>query len=499
MGLLDIFDNVRRLFSVNTQAPKPPGDGAIERQFGARSAVSERMVSNIQSWYRLYINDPPWRNDDVHPLGLPGAIGREFARNTLSEFSVTISGGPRADYLNDCLHDVVLPTLQKHLEMGLCLGGIAFRPYIDERGRLMVGAVSATAFTPTEFDGTGMATAGVFREVTKHEKRDYCRLEYHSWDGETYVIQNKAYTGTDGGGEEVPLETVSKWALYQPETRIEHLTAPLFAYFRNPSSNDIEPESQIGVSIYGGLANMSLLQQADAQWERLIWEFQSGERKIFNDGPPGTMQKFDGRLFERGMFTADGNLFSVFSPEFRHDALYSGFQWILQRIEYNVGMSFGTLSDPQSVEKTATEILAAKNRQRMMVSAIQRTLESVMDSLIYAMDTMCSLYSLAPIGDYETTYNWGDGVLDDPETIRQDKAQDLQEIAAGIMAPWEYRVKWYKETEEEAKAAIEENDALDEKEDPDLEGLPYPAGTPQFPQENQQAETPDGNEDQAVE
>lgn len=106
------------------------------------------------------------------------------------------------------------------------------------------------------------------------------------------------------------------------------------------------------------------------------------------------------------------------------------------------------------MEKTATEILAAKNRQRITVHAIQNALESAIDGPLYAMNAYCDLYGLAPAGEYEAVYNWGDGVLDDPDTVRQDKAMDLQEINAGIKSAYEYRMKWYKETEEEAKANL---------------------------------------------
>ena len=70
------------------------------------------------------------------------------------------------------------------------------------------------------------------------------------------------------------------------------------------------------------------------------------------------------------------------------------------------------------------------------------------------MDAFCDIYQLVPRGQYEVTFTHGDSILDDPDAIRQDKALDLQEVNAGIMADWEYRAKWYGETEEEAKANL---------------------------------------------
>lgn len=450
------FDFFRNIY--NKIMSKPINNGAVEQAFGVVPAVSRTIQDNIGLWYALYVNNPPWITPGscVKPLGLPGAIGRELARYALAEFNVTVSGGDRADFLNERMQ-IAADSLLRNLELGLCLGGIAFRPYI-EQGKLYVDANSATVFSPIEFDGSGRAISGVFKENTSVKNQKYTRLEYHGFEQldnghSVYVIRNKAYKG-DAGGTEIALSEIPVWADLQPEIIIEGIEQPLFAYFRNPSSNDIEPESLVGVSVYGGDPNIGLLQQADEQWERLWWEFQSGERKIFTDGNAVKANQFADRLFEHGNFTSDGNLFDPFSPEFRNEPIYRGFQNILQRIEYNVGLAFGTISEPQSVEKTATEILATKNRQRITVGAIQKELETTLNGLLYAMNVYCDLYDLAPKGEYEATYNWGDGVLDDPETQRQDMAMDMQRVAAGLMADWEFRVKWNGETEQESKAML---------------------------------------------
>lgn len=460
MGFFDFFKGLFR------PKERPIDDSIIEKEFDVVPVVSHIMHEGIALWYQLYINNPPWKTCDVKPLGLPGAIGRELTRHALSEFTVSITGGPRADYLNDVLQSSLIPNLYRSVELGLCLGGIAYRPYIDQRGQLQVDATGATAFTPVDFDGSGRCISGVFREVIQIKHKPYCRLEFHGWEQDetgnyVYVIRNKCFDGETGGGNPIPLATVPQWANLQEEVRINNLEKPLFSYFRNPSSNDIDPSSKVGVSIYGGEPNVELLKQADQQWEEIQWEYESGERKVFNDGP-ADVEDFGDRLFQRGMYTPDGNLFNVFSPAFRDSNLYAGFQWILQRIEYNCGLSFGTISDPQSVAKTATEILAAKNRQRITVSAIQNELETALDGLLYAMNAYTDLYGLATNGEYEAVYNWGDGVIDDPDTVRQDKALDLQEISAGIMNDWEYRVKWYGETPDEARANLPKmNDLLD--------------------------------------
>ncbi len=51
-----------------------------------------------------------------------------------------------------------------------------------------------------------------------------------------------------------------------------------------------------------------------------------------------------------------------------------------------------------------------------------------------------------------TNITFDDGALRDPETERQ---RDLQEVNAGLMTKVEFRVKWYGESEEDAKKALE--------------------------------------------
>lgn len=428
--------------------------GIIEKEFGALPAASRDMEDNACLWYAMYTGHPPWETCDVHSIGLAGAIGRELSNHVLTEFSVTVSGSERADYINKQLQ-AAAKKFGIDLEIGLCLGGIALKPYIVV-DRILVDA-SATNFTPTRFDGDGKAVSGVFKSKPVRSGRDwYVRLEYHDFryteDGGTiYTVENKAFrSGQNGGiGAPVALNVVDEWTGIEERQEIAGLSGPLFAYFKPPVANRVEPESDMGVSVYSGEV-ADLIRQAEEQWARLWWEFQSGERKIYMDGTSVNAGQFNDRLFERGNFTSTGNLFEPYSPEFRNNAIYDGFQYILKIIEFCVGLAFGTISDPQSVNKTATEEIMTKHRQYITEGAIQKAFQDTLDGLIYAMDAMCDLYGLAPDGEYETTYNWGDGILDDPETKRQDMAMGIQLMNAAVMGPLEYRMKYFGEDEKTA-------------------------------------------------
>ena len=447
MGLVNgIVNTVKRFFFPQAVA---------EREFGASPAVSLTMEQHIGLWYAMMVNTPPWQNCDVKAVGLPAAICREVARPTLVEFTANITGSKRADYLNENFQ-TAKENFNRALELGLALGGVALKPYIYG-DKMLVDVTGAAGFQPTKFDPSGHCIGGVFKDKpVKVNGTYYVRLESHELNGTTYTIKNKAYYSDSAGsvGADAQLTTIPEWADIEPEVAIENVDGPLFAYFKPPIANTADSNSMCGMSIYGDAATVELIKQADEQWERLRWEYKSSERKVLMDGTSSTADMFNKRLFEIGPFSPDGDFFQHIEPQIRDDVIYRGFQNTLRRVEFNIGLSYGDISDPQTIEKTATEIRSSKQRKYVLVSSIQAALAHTFDSLIYAMDVYASLYGLAPAGDYEATYDWGDSILDDQETKDKEFARNLQLVSADIMNAWELRAKYFNEDEATAKAAL---------------------------------------------
>lgn len=447
MGLVNgIVNTVKRFFFPQAVA---------EREFGVSPAVSLTMEQHIGLWYAMMVNTPPWQNCDVKAVGLPAAICREVARPTLVEFTANITGSKRADYLNENFQ-TAKENFNRALELGLALGGVALKPYIYG-DNMLVDVTGAAGFQPTKFDPSGRCIGGVFKDKpVKVNGTYYVRLESHELNGTTYTIKNKAYYSDSSGsvGADAKLPDIPEWADIEPEVTIENVDGPLFAYFKPPIANTADSNSMCGMSIYGDAATVELIKQADEQWERLRWEYKSSERKVLMDGTSSTADMFNKRLFEIGPFSPNGDFFQHIEPQIRDDAIYRGFQNTLRRVEFNIGLSYGDISDPQTIEKTATEIRSSKQRKYVLVSSIQAALAHTFDSLIYAMDVYASLYGLAPAGDYEATYDWGDSILDDQETKDKEFARNLQLVSADIMNAWELRAKYFNEDEATAKAAL---------------------------------------------
>lgn len=69
---------------------------------------------------------------------------------------------------------------------------------------------------------------------------------------------------------------------------------------------------------------------------------------------------------------------------------------------------------------------------------MQSSLEAVLEDYIYACNSMADACNLAPSGEYEVSFNWGDGVLEDKD---KEQAIQLNEVNSGIRKKTDY-LKW---------------------------------------------------------
>lgn len=441
-------------------------DGAAKRDFGVTPAVSRETEQEIAFWNDLYLGNPPWQTRDVISLNLPAAICREVARPTLAELEVQIEGGALGTYLAEQFR-AAQKRFRPALETFLALGGGVLKPYLFG-DKILVDYCGLNRFRPTRFNAAGECVGAVFQETVRSGERYVTRLENHLLENGRYTIQNRAYESSESGsiGNPVSLDTVPEWAELAEETSIDHVERPLFAYFQTPVANKEKPSSGVGVSLYASAVD--LIRQADVQWERLQWEYKSGERKIFGERSQTNLETFGrDRLYAFGPFWSEnGDLLHEFSPDFRDANLYAGFQNTLKQIEFNIGLAFGTISDPMSVERTATEVEATKQRMFTLIEGIKGNLEETLDNLIYAMSVYAGLYRLAPAGAYQVSFEWGDSVLEDTETKQRILSDMRNDVAAGLLRGELYLMKKYGVSEEEALAMMPRmEDMADEEQD----------------------------------
>jgi A118 family predicted phage portal protein len=434
------------------------GQSTIKQAMRVDIAISTPMLEALQNWSAMYENKASWLTEDIHSLNLAASIAGEIARAVTIEMKVTIEGSQRADYLARQFASIV-DKMRDQVEKGCAKGGLMMKPFVDD-DQVLVDFVQADQFYPVAFDASGNITSCIFADQRTVGDKYYTRLEYHEMTDGGCVIRNMAFRSNsrDDLGQQVPLDALTAWATLEPEATITNIDRPLFAYFKYPLSNNVDVTSPLGVSCYSRAVH--LIENADKQWSNLLWEFESGKRAMYVDSTAlerdseGKLIVSDKRLYRTiaGVSNVgEGELFSEWSPEFREASIESGLDTILKKIEYNCGLAYGTISDPMSVEKTATELKMAKQRSYATVTDTQKALQDALEQLIWAMDIWCSLNKLAPLGTYTTVFDFDDSVVTDKDLQFQ---QDARLVTMGLMSKWEFRMRNFKEDEATAKQKI---------------------------------------------
>lgn len=426
----------------------------VEEALKVKTAVSFEMEAAMKLWLKIFTNNAPWLNEEVRSLQLGASIAEEFARLTTLEMKSEITGSVRADFINE-YYQKVLEDLKSHLALYNAVGGGYLKPFV-KNNRFYVDYVAQTDCKPLQFDSAGNITSMVFSsQITKGDKR-YTRLEVHTLEDTNYTIENKAYVTESYNssmlGREISLFEVSEWADLEPRTVIENIEKPLFAYYKVPLTNNIDAKTCLGVSVYNKAIDS--IRKADVQASRLDYEYESAERSIYAD--IDALRNQEGKekrsKIVKTLNTGEDGFYKEFSPTLRDEGFIRGLNKIKQEIEFQCNLAYGTISDPNTVDKTATEINASKQRSYASVSQMQNSLEKALKHLVYILDVYCDLYELAPAGEYEVSAEWDDSIIVDTESEQRIR---LQETNLGLGSKLDYLMWRYGLTEEQAQEKLD--------------------------------------------
>lgn len=484
---------------------KEPTPGNPERvvSLGLPSLIASekaRLVTlEMESEITPPMKDVEKKNPDYVAPGLDAE-----GNPTMGMGSMTITepepDGPveRANFLN-----VQYKKLKKHirrqLEYGIAKGGLIIKPYVvihdvgttkieerDDGERLSsqkelpkyeieFDFVQADRFYPLSFDNNGRITEAAFIQTKIDKDKVYTRFEHHKLEGRSVTVKNYAFVSSNNDmsnrgylnetgdlGKPCKLSEVPEWSNLAESVTVNNVDRPLYAYFKMPEANTIDPYSPLGVSGYSRA--VSLIRDADEQYSRMLWEFEGGELAIDVDRDALKIQEYQNGQHQTELPTKQERLFrkvdlnseetyEVFSPALRDASLSNGLNIILSRIEDACGLSKGTLSEQAFQEmRTATELKMLKQRSYSTNRDIQMALEDALRDAVYVMDVYCTLYNIAPAGEYEISFEWDDSLITDMESELEKR---LTMVNAGISSKLETRMWYFGETENQAKAALQ--------------------------------------------
>lgn len=443
---------------------------SLKEKLGIECIISAEMIEAIRKWKKAYENKSDWLNNQVESLELPSSIASEIARIVTVENEINISGSAKAELISGYL-DHFRMNEKNIVEIACATGGMYFKPKFSN-GKIVIDYVYQDEAIPFRFFEGGMITGVIFPSYLIKNKRRYTLLEVHDFSNEIYRIENYCFVSKEIKitdvfnmelGDEIPLSSVDEWKDIEPVVNIEGAERPFYSYFRIPLANNIDRKSPLGMSVYSRALND--IKGADIQMARLDWEFESKEAAIdvdesyFKTDAYGhtVMPKGKERLYRQYQgeeFSGKEKLFREYSPDIREQAFINGLNKRKQEIEFKCGLAYGSISDPNLVDKTAEEIKSSKQRSYQLVNDIQCSLEKAICNLIVSMEEMMSGYGvIADNGPVDVSFSWDDSIVVDSKAEKQ---QDVQDVNLGVMSKWEYRMKWYGESEEVAKQRIAE-------------------------------------------
>ena len=447
------------------------------------------------------IADPDHKRSLAY-LNLSKAVCAELAGMVWTDQCDVVVSTDGVESDEDPLNDFVQDVLQKNnfnrkmveaVEQAAALGGEAVKTWYETRrdkegneipdsGRIRIGWAMADQFVPTQWD-SAKVEGGIF--VTRQARGGwyYTLLEWHEWDGTTYVIRNELYRAEikkdeQGNDQDIlgfryPLAALYP---YMDEEVVVDAEKSLFTYFRTPDANNIDDNSPLGISIYANA--METLHAIDICFDSFVREFRLGKKRIIvparmirhvTDPQTGRQLRYFDATDEtyEALSTDDPDSLKIQdnSVSLRVEEHVAALNAFLNIFCLQVGLSAGTFSfDAHDGLKTATEVVSENSKTYKTVKNMQAQIEPSIRDLVDAIIEVASLYDVTWNGQsvramaergYEVKVTLDDGITQDRQTNIN---EGITLVGAGLMSKYTFLTdpKYGQNmTEEDALAELE--------------------------------------------
>ena len=425
-------------------------DGTARKRELYRLGMAKRIT---EDWAALLLNEKTtivtedkntaaWLLGDDSEQGTGGVLGANnfwAEGNELLEKAFAYGTGAfvaRADGATVNANGAVIPNTE-------CKAGIEY--------------VDALSIVPLSIEKSRITEAAFISEFTKRGK-EYIYIETHTkGDNGNYIIENEYFLldGMQMKKTDLPEGIAPKIDTGSPR--------PWFAFVYPNISCNIRTNNGLGMSVYANA--LDCLKAVDIAYNNFVKDFKLGGKKVFynkamlqtnTEGKTITPDDVAQQLFQQvgdGMDFDAKQMVQEFNPSLRVQENKDGVQAQLDYLSFKCGMGTKRYQFNASGVKTATEY---NGERQELVQHAQRhaiVLESALKTLCQALLYIGKVFCGANVdADTPINVNFEDGFVIDDVAARENDRQDIRD---GILQHWEYRVKWYGETEEEAKAAIE--------------------------------------------
>ena len=493
------------------------------RELGYKTCP-EDFYSHINEWkewydgdvesfhhYQVY-NGQKTIHCDRYGLGMAKKICEDWANLLMNEkVKITLEGEKEQEWFDQVCKDNGFEVKANELEELAFFGGttaIVVRavdvPVNEQTGDVMGTGrlVLDYAYMPNIYPLTwenGRISQCAFATRKVDGEDEYMYVQVHRLtDGGTYDIENYLYRDNNGSMTQVPLNTIDDFADVAERVTTSERDR-MFVINRPNIVNNIDPSLPLGISVYANAIDQ--LKGVDIAYDAYVNEMVMGKRRIIVkaealksvDGKP-TFDPDDVVFYALPEDSSSGSEATMINPinvELRTAALNNALQDMLVNLSAKCGMGENQYKFNQGAVATATQIISENSTLFRTVKKHEIVLNDMLTELARIILRMGNLYcgqSLDP--DVEITIDFDDSIIESKEA---DFARDSQMVAMGVMNLWEFRMKWMNESEETAKAALPQMDALAGLVNDQTENNPPPSrnsaqGAAEGPQEEAEAE-----------
>lgn len=440
-----------------------------KKVFNVDVCMTDKMESAISEWKNITSGEPPWKStdDDIDTINFAAFMAKDIAKKVCLDIDISVTGS-RGEYTQSIVNELK-KVLRDRVEDGCRLGGIMFKPNGSDNPANCIDYIKADNFLVTDKDSNGNILGCIFLDRHTENKRYYKRFEYHRFEDGIYRISNKAFVSSieTSLGNEISLEATI-WNKIEPEAGIENVKRPLFSYFRYPGNNTIEDGSPLGVAAFSWA--LKELKDMDIAWSRKSGEVEDSKHITFVSQEAIQYAKIHKTKLPRfvkalDLGTEPKETVKEHTSTLLTDDRISDINSILSLISTKCGFSQGQYTfDGKTAMMTATEVESSNTETIETIKDIRDALRDAIEQLLYAVNVYADLYDLAPTGEYETSYSFGDLTY----SYEEDRARHWQYVQQGKYPLWRYYMEFEGMSEEEAKQVVEESKSENEKKDRNL-------------------------------
>lgn len=437
----------------------------------------EEHIKKFQSWYQGNVNafhhyqvynGKKHISCKMHTLQMSKKICEDWADLLMNEkVKIAVDGEPEQAFINQVFADNFFAVKANEMqEFKMALGTVAYVPTaygveVDQEGNTLNGSgirlnyVTADGIYPLRWENGFIHECAFAKKFSAKDKK-YVYLQVHTKPRDTYLIQNLFFDVTNG----VSMEIVPPKGYENIPREIQTAsTKRQFVIDRPNIANNIDASCPLGISVFAN--SIDVLKGIDLAYDSYDNEFALGKKRIMvraeamnlEDGRP-VFDENDLVYYQLPEGVTDEGLIKEIDMTLRCEQHQQGIQDRLNLLSSKCGLGESYYRFERGSIQTATQVISENSSMFRSVKKHEIVLEAALKELVEVLLTIgrdILKEKLDP--EVEVIVDFDDSIIEDTSAEKQ---QYLQEIREGVRERWEYRARFFGETEDEAKKRIAE-------------------------------------------